>query len=78
MATNPELRVLKKERLKAGLTVRKMAEAIGVSKSMYAFLEKGEKRLTYSHAVKIADTLGKRPDELFIDDYKAFYKKTLI
>lgn len=78
MMTNPELKILRNERIKAGLSIRKMASHIGISKSMYAFLEKGKKRLSYDCAVKIAEVLGKKPDELFIRDYEAFYRKTLI
>ena len=55
-----------------------MSEKIGVSKSMYSYLENGDKRLTYETAVRIADELGLSTDELFLGDYDEFYKGTLI
>lgn len=78
MKNNPELTKLKKERLKRGISIRDISEQVKMSKSMYSYLESGSKRLTYEQAVKIAEELGKRPDELFLEDYEEFFKNTLI
>ncbi len=78
MKINPILKTLKKERKKQQKSVRVMSEKIGVSKSMYSYLENGDKRLTYETAVRIADELGLSTDELFLGDYDEFYKGTLI
>lgn len=57
---------LKELRLENGLTQAVMAEELNISKQYYSQIERGERRLTYEMAVKIANILKKTPDQIFL------------
>lgn len=78
MKSNPPLEKLKKERTKKEISCRTMSERVGISKSMYSYIENGDKRLSYEDAVAIAKVFGKTPDQMFLKDYREFFKNTLI
>ena len=71
---NPPLKKLRELRKKRSLTTTDMAEKLGMSQSMYSYIEIGSKRLSYEVAVAIAEIFETNPDELFYDDYVAFYE----
>lgn len=74
MKNNPPLLKLKTIREKRGLTVREISKILNISKSMYSYIENGKKRLTYDMAVSIGDILGICPNDLFLEDFKDFFK----
>lgn len=47
-------------------TMEQMSKKIGISKSYYSMLEKGERNLSYDLAVKIASVFNKKPDDIFL------------
>lgn len=57
---------LKELRLENGLTQAVMAEELNISKQYYSQIERGERRLTYEMAVKIANIFKKTPDQIFL------------
>ncbi len=75
---NPELMKIREYRKKAGWTIKEVGEKLGISRAMYGHIENGEKRLSYGVAVKLADLYGVTPDELFYEEYKEFFKNSLI
>lgn len=75
---NAVLKKLKKIRLAKNMNINEMAAKVGMSKSMYDYIEKGERRLSYRDAKKIAEALGMTPDELFFEDYKEFLSDVII
>jgi len=46
-----------------------MGSMIGCSKQYVFALEKGDIRLSYEMAVKIATALGTTPDEIFLEEH---------
>ena len=68
---DPELdnNKLRNIRMKFHLTCEDMADILGISKTYYYQLENQRRRLYYHLAVRIADIFGKRPDDIFYDDY---------
>lgn len=70
---NPKLNKLIKIRKTSKLTTKDMANKLGISKSMYNYIELGEKRLSYDMAIKIANLFDLSPDELFYCDFDNFY-----
>ena len=75
---NPKLNKLREMRKKAGLNTTEVAEIIGVSQSMYSYIEIGRERLSYDIAVKLSELFKSSPDELFYDDFKQYYDKLSI
>lgn len=71
---NPRLNKLREVRIKSNLTMKDMSIKLGISKSMYDYIELGVKRLSYDMAVKIAEIFKMSPDELFYSDFDNFYK----
>ena len=74
MKNNPPLKKLRECRQKKNLTIKDMAKILGISSSMYGYIENGDKRLSYEMAVKIADFFEVTPDEMFIKDYEHYFK----
>ena len=60
------------------MSTHDMSQRMGLSKSMYNYLETGKKRLSYEQAIKISEILNTTPDELFYEDYAEFFKNALI
>lgn len=75
---NAPLNKLRDQRLAWDINIIDFSKDVGISKSMIDYLERGERRLSYKDAVKIADYFGMNPDELFYDDYKEFFKDIFI
>lgn len=78
MKNNPVLTKLREERLNQGWTIKYVANLMGISQSMYGYIENGGKRLSYDMAVKLADLFKMTPDELFYKDFEYFFKDTII
>lgn len=57
---------LKQAREESGLTMEKVADEIGITKSYYSMIENGKRGLSYPMAVKIAQVFGKEPDDIFL------------
>ena len=57
---------LKRAREESGLTMEKVADEIGITKSYYSMIENGKRGLSYPMAVKIAQVFGKEPDDSFL------------
>lgn len=74
MKDNPILKKLKQIRISKNISIRDMAKSLGVSKSMYSYIENGDKRLSYDIAVKISSFFDMSPDQIFQDDFKEFFK----
>lgn len=75
---NPKLNKLREIRKKAGLNTTEVAEIIGISQSMYSYIEIGRERLSYDIAVKLSELFKSSPDELFYNDFKQYYDKLSI
>lgn len=75
---NPKLTKLRSFRSEAGYTTKKMADMLGISQSMYDYIELGRERLSYDMAVKISEIFEVSPDELFYEDFEQFFEGTLI
>ena len=75
---NPKLNKLREMRKKAGLNTTEVAEIIGISQSMYSYIEIGRERLSYDIAVKLSELFKSSPDELFYNDFKQYYDKLSI
>lgn len=61
---NEELRDL---RVKNNLRVQDMADLVGISKSYYSLIERGERRVSYDLAFRIANVFKLKPDDIFLD-----------
>ena len=70
---NPKLNRLRDERKKKKLNTTEVALYLGISQSMYSYIEIGRERLTYDIAVKLSKLFNLSPDELFYDDFKQFF-----
>lgn len=57
---------LREKRKNLGLSQKYMAEKLGITVSFYSQIENKKKRLYYDTAVKIADILNMKPDQLFL------------
>ena len=75
---NPKLNKLREMRKKSGLNTTETAKIIGISQSMYSYIEIGRERLSYDIAVKLSELFKSSPDELFYDDFKQYYDKLSI
>ena len=60
---------LQTERKKHHYSCQAMANKLGISKTYYWQIEQGKRRLVYSLAFKIADTLQCSTDQLFYNYY---------
>lgn len=70
---NPKLVKLREVRKKKGLRIKDVASIVGVSQSMYGYIETGEKRLSYDMALKLSTLFKMSPDELFYKDFENFF-----
>lgn len=61
---------LKDLRKKKKLTMQDMADQLGISKPFYSQLENQSRKLSYDMAVRIAQIFRKKPDQIFLEDYK--------
>lgn len=61
-----ELHKLKELRLEKGMSCQEVASKIGVTKSYYWMIERGDRRLTYELAVNIASVFQLQPDDIFL------------
>ncbi len=78
MKNNPTLNTLKNRRKISPYTIETIAKNANLSKSMYSYLENGKKRLSYDQAIRLAKVFKTTPDKLFLEDYKEFFKTSLI
>lgn len=49
---------------------QEMAKLLNISKSYYCQIENNQRNLSYLMAFKIAKIFGKKPDDLFYEDFK--------
>lgn len=56
---------LKEIRKKKGITQKQIAEKLDITVSFYSQIENKKKKLYYDTAIKIADILNMRPDDIF-------------
>lgn len=61
------LRKLKTLRISEGLTLKEVAEKLGISLEYYWMLENGKRKLSYEMAYEIAVIFNKTPDQIFLD-----------
>ncbi len=61
---------LKELRKKKKYTVEDMGRRLDISPSYYSQLENGRRNLSYDQAYKIALIFKKKPDQIFLEDYK--------
>lgn len=61
------LEKLKELRLEHELTYQQVADATGISKEHYWFIENGKRGLTYDMAVRIAKVFERNPDDIFFE-----------
>ncbi|WP_156896683.1 helix-turn-helix transcriptional regulator [Desulfovirgula thermocuniculi] len=60
---------LRSARLRAGLTQAELARRVGLSRSAYTNIEKGNKHPSLITALRIAHVLGGHVEELFAEDF---------
>ncbi|MCT2882634.1 helix-turn-helix domain-containing protein [Lentilactobacillus buchneri] len=58
---------LRSKRQSKGMTMQDMANHVGISKSYYSLIERGERRVSYELTFKIANALNTTPDNIFLD-----------
>lgn len=61
---------LRKYRTKNKYSFNYMANLLNISKTYYWQLEHNQRRLSYEMAIKIAKIFGKKPDDIFYQEYK--------
>jgi len=64
------LEILKNLRMKERFTHQDMANFLDISKAFYWQIENKQRTLSYKMAVKIASVFHKRPDEIFLEEFK--------
>lgn len=65
---NKEHKRLMELREKSGYSHMQMAKMLGISKSYYWLVEKGERNIYYDLAKKIAAIFNMKPDDIFYED----------
>ena len=75
---NPKLKKLREYRRSMKFSTKEMAHKLNISQSMYSYIELGQKRLSYTLAVKLANIFKVTPDELFYEDFKQFFDTPII
>ena len=75
---NPKLTKLRNIRESRGWTIKDVSQKLGISRSMYGYIENGEKRLTYDNAIKISEIFSLTPDLLFYEDFEEYFKDEII
>jgi putative transcriptional regulator len=63
------MKKLKELRIKNNLTVKDMADLVGISQTYYWQIENKDRRLFYELAIKIAKVFNLKPDELFYEEF---------
>lgn len=58
---------LRDRRVLLGYTGEEIAKKVGITKGYYSLLETGNRRITYELALKIANILGVKPDDIFLE-----------
>ncbi len=58
---------LRHQRLEKGYTMQDLANRVGISKSYYSLIERGERRVSYELTFKIANILNTKPDKIFLN-----------
>ena len=61
------LEKLKEIREQNEMTMERVAEKVGITKSYYSMIESGKRGLSYPMAVRIALVFSKQPDEIFLE-----------
>ena len=64
------MKKLKELRKAKKLTHQMMANSLNISKPFYWQIENNKRILSYDMAVKIADILNTKPDEIFYQEFK--------
>lgn len=64
------MKKLKELRKAKKLTHQMMANSLNISKPFYWQIENNKRRLSYDMAIKIADILNTKPDEIFYQEFK--------
>lgn len=64
------MKKLKELRKAKKLTHQMMANSLNISKPFYWQIENNKRRLSYDMAVKIANILNTKPDEIFYQEFK--------
>ncbi len=67
---NTQLTTLIKLRKENNISIQKMADLLNISKTFYWQIEKRKRKLSYELALKIALIFNKKPDSIFLDDFK--------
>ena len=62
------MKKLKDLRIKNNLTIKEMANLVGLSPTYYWQIENKKRRLYYEIAKRIAKIFNKKPDEIFYED----------
>lgn len=57
---------LKKMRIESKMTIKELAEKIGISQSHYCLIESKKRMLSYEMAIKIANVFRTTPDHIFL------------
>ena len=55
-----------------------IATAVGITKGYYSLIERGERRVSYELAYRIANVLNTTPDAIFLDFQSAKSKKEAV
>lgn len=63
-----KLNKLKSLRLERNLTLKNVAEKIGITLEYYWMIENGKRNLSYEMACKIAAVFDSTPDDIFFDN----------
>lgn len=71
------MKKLKELRKANRLTHQMMADSLNISKAFYWQLENNKRKLSYSMAVKIANILHTKPDDLFYEEFNNKYKSDI-
>lgn len=64
-----ELETLEQKRKEFGYSYNEISKRSGFSKSYVWQLFKGKRNLSYEHAIVLAKVFGKKPDELFYEQF---------
>lgn len=64
------MEILRSLRAKERFTYQDMANFLGISKAFYWQIENKQRTLSYKMAINIADIFHKKPDDVFLDEFK--------
>ena len=60
-----DMEKLKKLRTQKNYSIKEMADRLNISTAYYCLIENKKRNLYYDMAVRIADSFGLRPDDVF-------------